>query len=377
MSRRLDTRSDPTPCTLQTFTKPYCPSRSPIRTLSMKDTLTDANFPKTDDQRVYHLGVRPGEVANRIITVGTPSRANIIASHLDAQPKLFVLSSERQFMTITGRYKGVPISIVSIGMGSANMDFFVREIRETVSGDLMIIRLGSCGSLMDVPPGTIVVPKASVSISRNVDFDFVNPENNDEPAYHISKPVSADEQLYEEIRKALETAKPPTSHSTIVTGTVNASADSFYSSQGRQTSFPDHNEHLIEYLESKVENLGTLEMESFHLMHLAACWTGRTVTKGKKDATPLTTGPVKPIIAPTSSVTQQTLTAPLVLPNTVIRAAAIHMVFASRKSRDFITPQQVEEIERWTGEGALNALINIEIRKDRMHMDKGSVWEIV
>jgi uridine phosphorylase len=43
-------------------------------------------------------------------------------------------------MTITGCYKGIPISIVSIGMGSANMDFFVREIRETVSGDLVMIR---------------------------------------------------------------------------------------------------------------------------------------------------------------------------------------------------------------------------------------------
>jgi len=33
----------------------------------MKDTLTDANFPRTADQRVYHLGLRPGEVANRIV----------------------------------------------------------------------------------------------------------------------------------------------------------------------------------------------------------------------------------------------------------------------------------------------------------------------
>lgn len=74
------------------------------------------------------------------VTVGSPSRANTIASYLDAQPKPFVLNSERGFLTITGRYQGVPVSIVSIGMGAPNMDFFVREIRESVSGDLAIIR---------------------------------------------------------------------------------------------------------------------------------------------------------------------------------------------------------------------------------------------
>lgn len=54
---------------------------------------------------------------------------------------------------------------------------------------LYTLRLGSCGALIDIPVGTVVVPKASVAITRNVDFDFVNPENCVECAYHISKPV--------------------------------------------------------------------------------------------------------------------------------------------------------------------------------------------
>ena len=41
-----------------------------------------------------------------------------------------------------------------------------------------------------MPPGTVVIPTACVAISRNVDFDFVNPESCEEPAYRISKPVS-------------------------------------------------------------------------------------------------------------------------------------------------------------------------------------------
>ncbi len=156
---------------------PSLPPRLPIE--AMKDTLTDASrcycsidniarsnqrnsdFPRTTDLRVYHLGLRPGEVANRLvrdyvplnycigtsklnediqITVGSPSRAHTIASYLDVTPKPFQLSSERGFLTITGRYKRVPVSIVSIGMGAPNMDFFVREVRECLVGDMLVIR---------------------------------------------------------------------------------------------------------------------------------------------------------------------------------------------------------------------------------------------
>ena len=43
-------------------------------------------------------------------------------------------------MTVTGRYKGVPVSIVSTGMGFPNTDFFVREVRECLSGDMLVVR---------------------------------------------------------------------------------------------------------------------------------------------------------------------------------------------------------------------------------------------
>jgi uridine phosphorylase len=72
--------------------------------------------------------------------VGSPSRAHTVASHFDAAPKPFELASERGFLTVTGRYKGVPVSVVSIGMGHPNVDFFVREVRECLSGDMLIVR---------------------------------------------------------------------------------------------------------------------------------------------------------------------------------------------------------------------------------------------
>jgi uridine phosphorylase len=135
----------------------------------------------------------------------------VLASLLDDPPKPFELYSERGFLTITGRYHGTPVSIISIGMGYPNMDFFVREVRECLLGDMAVVRsfrvsppcrplpadtawliytkrLGSCGALTDIPVGSAVIPKASISVTRNVDFDFVHGESKEAP-YRISQPV--------------------------------------------------------------------------------------------------------------------------------------------------------------------------------------------
>ncbi|KAJ7929579.1 nucleoside phosphorylase domain-containing protein [Mycena leptocephala] len=340
----------------------------------MKHTLTDANFPRTDDLRVYHLGLRPGEVANRIVTVGSPSRAHTVASHFDAAPKPFELASERGFLTVTGRYKGVPVSVVSIGMGHPNVDFFVREVRECLSGDMLIVRLGSCGGLIDVPVGSVVVPKSSVAVERNLDYNFVSPEECAEQPYRISKPVPADLELHSQVHKCLAAAKPKDWKAVIVAGSANASADSFYSSQGRQTSFPDQNETLIEYLQASVKDVATFEMETFWLYHLAACWNGRKGISDGAHAPPLATGPVQP-------TTSQPSTAKVILNalaghNTVIRAAAAQMVFASRTSQDFITPEEVAVLEEWTAKGVLDALVEMTIAPDRIHAEEGSMWAL-
>ena len=80
------------------------------------------------------------------LTVGSPSRAETISLLLDESALvknsrcLFKLSSERGFLTITGHFNGTPVSIISIGMGYPNMDFFVREVRECVDGEMVIVR---------------------------------------------------------------------------------------------------------------------------------------------------------------------------------------------------------------------------------------------
>lgn len=91
------------------------------------------------DKRTYHLSTAAGQVANRILTVGDPARLRRLTSFLD--PPLFEKVSHRGFTTVTGRYKGVPVSLVAIGMGAPMIDFLVRESRAVIEGDMVIIRL--------------------------------------------------------------------------------------------------------------------------------------------------------------------------------------------------------------------------------------------
>ncbi|RPD56315.1 purine and uridine phosphorylase [Lentinus tigrinus ALCF2SS1-7] len=354
----------------------------------MKDKIVDANFPRTLDQRVYHLGLRAGEVANRIITLGTPSRAHGIASYLDPLPAPFSLTSERGFTTITGRYRGVPVSIVSIGMGYPNADFFVREVRECLNGDMVVVRLGSCGALIDVPVGTVVAPKGSIAVTRNYDFDFTSrgakPDGSEEP-YRTSKPVMADPILHSALVEALKATRPPDITTPIVDHTLNASADSFYSSQGRQTSFPDHNADLIARLKAQHPDLATLEMETFHILHLASCWD-IDAHDGSATPPPVQHAATSPSISPTHAPSMQTFIPDVaessashtrLRPPPRIRAAAAQMVFAARTSQDFITPEHVASIEAWTGRAVLDALVGLPIERERLHDERGSVWELV
>ncbi|KAG2137540.1 purine and uridine phosphorylase [Suillus clintonianus] len=345
----------------------------------MKDRIQDANFPKTEDGRVYHLGIRAGEVANRIITVGSISRAEGIAKMLDASPKIFSLYSERGFLTITGCYKSIPVSIVCIGMGAPNADFFIREVRECLSGDMLVIRLGSCGCLTDLPVGSLVLPASSVACTRNVDFDFASCDPWDVP-YRLSKPVSADPDLHEALRDALDATRPPSLKNLIVPNAVNASTDSFYSSQGRQTSFQDHNASLIDHLKAAVPGLTTLEMETFWIFHLAASWRG-VKTSSSAVNPPLATVPVVPAFSGIPSRTREKAEVLLssldedTSSRPVIRAAAAQMVFASRSSQAFIGPEQVTELEKWSGRGVLEALSKFDVTPERLHPVSGSVWE--
>ncbi|GAA5899862.1 hypothetical protein JCM6882_005452 [Rhodosporidiobolus microsporus] len=319
----------------------------------MKDKISNANFPMDAEGRVYHVGVKAGQVANRLITVGDPARLHRFKTFLDAEPVPFEHTSARGYTVVTGKYKGVEVSLVAIGMGVAMVDFFVREVRAVTTGELAIIRFGSCGSLLpSLRVGSIGVPQAALQIVTNYDYyhGASSSSSNEQGApFLLSKPIKADEGLQKALLASLESSvASPTCD--IVSLPLHASADCFYASQGRiDANFVDDNEGLIEELLQKNPDCASLEMETAHLLHLSSI------------AAPL----------PSSSSSPS------------IRAAACHMVFAARRpavtastlsspdgardevmpdpGSDFIAPEVVEELEPRVGRACLDAVVGWEL----------------
>ncbi|KAG0208596.1 hypothetical protein BGX28_000520 [Mortierella sp. GBA30] len=307
-------------------------------------SMTNANFPMDAEGRTYHVGIKRGELANRVLTVGDPARAIILSRSLDGvdldntPPKtipanLFSYSSHRGFLTITGTYKGVPVSIVAIGMGISMMDFFVRECRAVVDGPMLIVRLGSCGSLSEATVGDICVPSGSYLVQRNYDYFADDSDVSSSKPYHLSKVFEADPEITKTLVKNMA-AKLGENH---VWSGINATADSFYSSQGRQDlNFVDANQDLFAGLVSHEPNTMTLEMETFTLYHLA-----KTSTTSPLGQSELTNGESKG--------------------KNSIRAGACMMVFAQRKTNAFISKEDVARVEPLAGQAVFDSLVEVQL----------------
>ncbi|KAJ1992713.1 hypothetical protein GGI25_002044 [Coemansia spiralis] len=293
------------------------------------ELITSANKPVSVDGKTYHVEIKRGQVANRILTVGDPSRARLISKRLDKI--LFAHESHRGFLTITGIYRNVPVSIVAIGMGLSMMDFFVREARMVVSGPLSIIRLGSCGSICSAQPGDVIVASGAFGIGRN--YEFFSTRQGD--PYIIWPLVKPDERLTGCLRQAVGKI------SEVFDGDVG-NADSFYGSQGRTgDDFDDANGALLQRIHETHPRAAALEMESHMLFHLAEVSTGANGDQPRS-----------------------------------VRAACALVVFADRSGNTFICPEKSTQVFGDIASAVLDALIaDASEQTADMHPAAGSVWE--
>ncbi|KAG2764111.1 hypothetical protein PC129_g4374 [Phytophthora cactorum] len=237
-------------------------------------------MPTQSDGTVLHLGVKAGQVANRVVSVGSLGRAKLLAQLLD-DGQFETIESARGFTTFTGEMKGVQVSIVATGMGVPNMDFVVRETRAIVEGPMIIIRFGTCGAVRkEIAPGSVVVSgNGSVMITRNPDAFF--PDATGEEYYRVSRVMPSSPALSKALVAAMNDKLGALRAEPIIAASIdrdalsvfdglNATACSFYSSQGRlDPAFDDRNEQLVENLTKTHQDLYTVEMETFHLLDLA------------------------------------------------------------------------------------------------------------
>ena len=101
-----------------------------------------ADAPRTGD-RQYHIALQRGELAAYVLLAGDPARSEKVARRFDS---IVVQRANREIVTFTGTYRGMPISIMSTGMGPDNTEIVMAEALAIVDRPTFL-RIGSCGAL--------------------------------------------------------------------------------------------------------------------------------------------------------------------------------------------------------------------------------------
>jgi uridine phosphorylase len=121
----------------------------------------------TTSGRQYHLGIRPGDIAPRVLLVGDPARAEKVARRFQKRTGEW---RNREFVTITGLYQGLDITVTGTGIGPDNMEIAVVELSQCRK-NLTFIRVGSCGALQDdIELGDLVISTAAVRLENTSSF---------------------------------------------------------------------------------------------------------------------------------------------------------------------------------------------------------------
>lgn len=244
------------------------------------------------DGSIFHLHLKPEQLADRIVLVGDPDRVTMIGKYL-TDVECDVLN--REFHSITGHYAGKRLTIVSHGIGGDNIDIVINELDALANIDfstrlprldlrsLTMVRIGTSGGLQPWSPiGTYVAAE------RAVGFDGV-------PYFYADTERVRDLRLEDALRKQLEwhidglrpyavAADPELTDriagSDIVRGITIATC-SFYGAQGRSLRIPLADPDLnrkIEAFEHEGRQIGNFEMESASLAALAALLGHRALT---------------------------------------------------------------------------------------------------
>jgi len=253
--------------------------------------IPDSELIINGDGSVFHLHIRPEQLADKIIMMGDPDRVSLTASFFDS---IEVDVQSREFHTMTGMYKGKRITAISHGIGPdnidivlteldalANVDFETREVKENFK-QLTIVRVGTSGGLQpNCPIGSYVVAAKSIGFDGVLNYyegrDSVSLLNYEDAfKKHVGwniqhcAPyfVAADEELVNRV-----------GHDMIMGMTI--SAIGFYGPQGRYVRMPLANPDLnskIETFDFEGDKITNYEMESAPLAGLGKLMGHKAMT---------------------------------------------------------------------------------------------------
>ena len=244
----------------------------------MKRRFAESELIINSDGSVFHLHLKPEQLADKVILVGDPGRVETVAKYFD---NIECEVSNREFRTITGTYQGKRISVQSTGIGCDNIDIVVNELDALANIDfttreekdehrqLSIVRIGTCGGLQTFTPvGTFICSEISIGFDGLLNFYNGRDEVCDLPMEEAFKKhmnwnqrlgapyfIHNDEELLDRI---FHPEKGMVKGVTIACG-------GFYGPQGRELRIPladpSQNEKIegFEYQGKKITNF---EMES-------------------------------------------------------------------------------------------------------------------
>lgn len=119
------------------------------------------------DDRQYHIDLGPGELADYILLPGDPDRIARIAERLDA---IEVQRQHREFVSVTGTYRGLRVSAVATGIGTDNVEIVIAEILALVP-HATFVRIGSSGALRpEIAIGDLVVTSGAVRLETTTSW---------------------------------------------------------------------------------------------------------------------------------------------------------------------------------------------------------------
>lgn len=246
------------------------------------------------DGSIFHLHLRPEQLASKVILVGDPGRVETVASKFESRE---CEVSNREFRAITGSYCDKRITVLSTGIGCDNIDIVMNELdalanidfgTRTVKADhktLNIVRIGTCGGLQPFTPlGTYLCSVKSIGFDGLLNYYAGRNEVCDlefEEAFckHLEWSaqkgapyvIDADPELLSRIMAGDESMVPG----------VTIACGGFYGPQGRvlriQLADPKQNEKIesFEYQGYKITNF---EMESSAVAGMSALLGHRAMT---------------------------------------------------------------------------------------------------
>lgn len=257
----------------------------------MKRTIPASELILNDDGSVFHLHLRPEQLADTVLLVGDPGRVETVAARFDTREEQV---SNREFHTVTGTFRGKRLSVVSTGIGTDNIDIVLTELDALANIDLTsrtvrpqfrqltLLRLGTCGALQsDLAIGSLIFSHTSIGMDGLLNF-YAGRERvcnlameqalleQVKPDPRLATPycIDADGSLAELFR-----------HDTVPGITI--SAPGFYAPQGRYLRLAPADPGLLERLAAfsfDGLHVTNCEMESSAVAGLAALMGHRAAT---------------------------------------------------------------------------------------------------